>query len=231
MTPSLPTRLQSASEIARHAHVGAYATLVLSGAYEEAGDTGRFKVTEGDVLIHAPFSAHRDVVAGAGTFVLDLPLPFDARDWPARASLRRPDLILTAARRDAREAAALLIEDMAASACAEADLPDRLARDLSHDPSLAIGRWSEENGVSRATAWRQFSNVYGVDLAAYLAEARARRAWRMIAATREALAHIAAAAGFADQPHMSRAVKTLTGRTPGQWRRATLIQDRAAAAV
>ena len=37
MTPSAPTRLEPDSEIARHAHVGAYATLVLSGAYEEAG--------------------------------------------------------------------------------------------------------------------------------------------------------------------------------------------------
>ncbi|MFT3723816.1 MAG: AraC family transcriptional regulator [Hyphomonadaceae bacterium] len=230
MTPSRPTRLQPASEIARHAHVGAYATLVLSGAYEEAGDTGRFKVTEGDVLIHAPFSAHRDIVARANTLVLDLPLPFDARDWPARATLRRPEMILAAARRDAREAASLLIEDLAANARAEADLPDILARDLSGDPSLAIARWSEDHGVSRATAWRQFSAAYGVDVAAYRAEARARQAWRMIAATRDALAHIAFAAGFSDQPHMSRAVKALTGRTPGQWR-ATLVQDGAGAAV
>lgn len=97
MTPARPTRLEPASEIVRQAHVGAYATLVLSGAYEEAGDAGRFKVAAGDVLIHAAFSAHRDIVARANTLVLDLPLPFDARDWPARATLRRPEMILAAA--------------------------------------------------------------------------------------------------------------------------------------
>lgn len=65
MTPSRLTRLESSGEIARHVHVGAYATPVLAGAYEEAGDTGRFKVAEGDVLIHAPFFAHRDIIARA----------------------------------------------------------------------------------------------------------------------------------------------------------------------
>ena len=84
MPPARPSQLETASEIARHRHTGAYATIVLAGAYEEAGDAGRFRVGAGDVLLHAPFSAHRDIVSNARTIVLDLPLPFDARDWPAR---------------------------------------------------------------------------------------------------------------------------------------------------
>ncbi|MDC0716159.1 helix-turn-helix domain-containing protein [Nannocystis bainbridge] len=35
----------------------------------------------------------------------------------------------------------------------------------------------------------------------------------------EPLATIAATAGFADQAHMTRDIRALTGRTPGEWRR------------
>jgi hypothetical protein len=37
-----------ASALGRHVHEEAYAALVLSGGYEEAGDHGRFQVKAGD---------------------------------------------------------------------------------------------------------------------------------------------------------------------------------------
>jgi AraC-like DNA-binding protein len=222
-----PSQLKTASEIPRHAHVGAYATLVLEGAYEEAGDVGRFKVRPGDVLLHAPFSAHRDIVSGAKTMVLDLPLPFDAREWPACAHISDPDAIARSAERDNAKALGLMLKALQPSATTETDLPDLLARDLSEDASLGVGEWAERQGVARETAWRHFRGAYGVDIAAYRSEARARKAWRMIMASDAPLASIAVAAGFSDQPHMSRAVKALTGASPGAWRRksATSVQD------
>ena len=69
-----PSLLPAAAEIARHHHREPYATLVLAGAYEEAGDAGRIAVQEGAVLLHGPFSAHRDRVSAKRTVVLDLPL-------------------------------------------------------------------------------------------------------------------------------------------------------------
>ena len=204
--------------MSRHRHVAAYATLVLSGGYEEAGDAGRFRVSEGDVLIHAPFSAHRDAISRAGAVVLDLPLPFDGRDWPARGRFREPDALVRSAQYNAPEAAAELIDQLQPDASSEADLPDLLARDLLADPQLAIGAWAEQRHVSRETAWRHFTSAYGVDIAAFRGEARARNAWRMIVGSCAPLADIAAATGFSDQPHMSRAVKALTGRPPGAWR-------------
>ena len=41
----------------------------------------------------------------------------------------------------------------------------------------------------------------------------------MLAGLSECLAAIAQDLGFSDQPHMTRAVKWLTGRTPDVWRR------------
>ena len=227
MKPLRPSQLKTASEIVRHRHAAAYATLVVEGAYEEAGEAGRFRVGPGDVLLHAPFSIHRDIVSNRRTVVLDLPLPFDARNWAARGHIADPDAILAVAERDASEARAAMLDALTPSSDAEADLPDLLARDLSEDASLGVGEWAEDRGVSRETAWRHFRGAYGVDIAAYRSEARARKAWRMIMASDAPLASIAAAAGFSDQPHMSRAVKALTGATPGAWRRrpATSVQD------
>jgi AraC-like DNA-binding protein len=226
-----PSQLETASEIARHSHVGAYATIVLEGAYEEAGDAGRFKVQAGDVLLHVPFSAHRDIISGAKTVVLDLPLPFDVENRVARGRLADPDTVIRAAKHNSEEARSLLLGSLLPSVNAEADLPDMLARDLSENTSLPVGEWAESVGVSRETAWRHFRGAYGVDIAAYRSEARARKAWRMIVGGTMPLADIAIAAGFSDQPHMSRAVKALTGRTPGAWRRtATSVQDRRSSA-
>jgi AraC-like DNA-binding protein len=222
-----PSQLETAREIVRHRHVAAYATLVVEGAYEEAGEAGRFTVSPGDVLLHAPFSIHRDIVSNRRTIVLDLPLPFDGRDWTARGRVADPDAILALAELDVSEARSAMLDAITPSNDIETDLPDLLARDLGQDASLAVGEWAETQGVSRETAWRHFRGAYGVDIAAYRSEARARKAWRMIMASDATLASIAAAAGFSDQPHMSRAVKALTGATPGAWRRkpATSVQD------
>jgi AraC-like DNA-binding protein len=56
--------------------------------------------------------------------------------------------------------------------------------------------------------------TYGVGPTRYRIEARARFAWQMII---EGVAEIAAAAGYADQAHMTREVKAFTGRSPGAW--------------
>jgi AraC-like DNA-binding protein len=155
-----------------------------------------------------------------GTLVLDLPLPFDGRDWPARGRLSDPDLVIRVASRDRKEASALLSEGFAFDPARDAELPDLLARDLSSDPGLALGAWAVRHGVARETVWRQFRIAYGVDAATYRAEARTRRAWRQIVETAAPLVEVAADAGFADQSHMTRAVKALTGRSPGAWRKA-----------
>ena len=58
-----PSLLPAAADIARHRHREPYATVVLAGGYEEAGDAGRIAVREGEVLLHGPFSAHRDRIS------------------------------------------------------------------------------------------------------------------------------------------------------------------------
>ena len=100
---SLPLRqMVRRGELPRHRHAEAYVAVVLAGAYEEAGDRGRRRLTAGDVVIHAGWEAHLNRTS-ASAQVLNLPLdlpglaPFGAIDDLDRlASLAERDL--TAAR-------------------------------------------------------------------------------------------------------------------------------------
>ena len=214
-----PSLLPAAADIARHHHREPYATLVLAGAYEEAGDAGRIAVRAGEVLLHGPFSAHRDRISTARTMVLDVPLPFDGRDWPARADVADPDHIVRLAERDPVEAVAALLEGLApATHGEEEDLPDQLSAALRISASPRIGEWAAARGRSREHVSRSFEKLYGVSPAAYRADCQAKRAWRMIVASDDGLAGIAIETGYADQAHMTRAVTGLTGMSPRRWR-------------
>lgn len=203
----------------RHYHALPYATLVLDGSYEEAGDAGRWQVEAGDVLLHGPFSAHRNWITAKQTRVLDLPLPLDGRDWQASGRIQDPALLVRVAERDAVEAAALLLDALGpGDAAAKTDVPDSFAAALTSSAPPSIEAWAMRHGCARETASRHFRMVYGIAPARYRGEARTRRAWRRIMKCDASLADVAAEGGYADQAHMTRAVKALTGRSPRQWR-------------
>jgi AraC-like DNA-binding protein len=83
-------------------------------------------------------------------------------------------------------------------------------------PSLSA--WADALGVARETASRGFSRAYNVPTRQFRLETRVRRAWLRIARSREPLVAIAQVTGFADQAHMTRAVRALTGTPPSAWR-------------
>ncbi len=218
MTAARTDTLDPGMDIPRHAHAGAYAAVVLAGGYEEAGDGGRFRVEAGDVLVHAAFSSHLDRTPRPGTRVLNLPLPWLWTERSRRMRLGDPDAAARLAEGDAVAAARWLRSALEAGGEGLDDAPDRLASALSAVDPAGVAEWSDGRGVARETAWRWFSGAYGVGPARYRVEARARRAWRRLAGGDEGLAHIALSEGFADQAHMGRDVRALTGRTPGAWR-------------
>lgn len=210
-------RIARRAHLPRHRHRSAFAAIVLAGGYRESGDAGRFEVGPGDVLVHAAFEAHDDRLSPAGASVLNLPVP------PALAALPRwriadPDALAVLAARDPR--AALLALAAGARPCPDAfaDWPDLLARRLRSLHPFRLGEWAEAHGLAPATVSRGFRKAYGVTAHLYRAEARARRAVSRIRAGVEPLAGIAADLGFSDQPHMTRAVRAVSGRTPGEWR-------------
>lgn len=217
MTAARIDVLQPGAAIPRHRHDTPYAAVVLSGGYEEAGDGGRWRAEPGDVLIHAAFSAHLDRAPVRRTTVLNLPLPWLWARVSTRMRIDDADALARLAEQDPRRGQALLLGALIPGAEGFGDEADALAGLLSRS-STPVSGWSGERDVARQTAWRRFKAAYGVGPARYRVEARARRAWRRLVEGQEGLSDVAVAEGFADQAHMTRDVRSLTGRTPGQWR-------------
>lgn len=151
--------------------------------------------------------------------------------WPGTARVADPDSVARVAETSWREAVNLLLSTAIRWTPQRSDWPDQLAATLVENPSLKLSEWSEENGLAQWTVSRGFAQVFGVSPEAFRARSRARQALRTIQETRVPLATIAAELGFADQCHMTRSVKQLTGAGPQAWRSACKwIQDRDAAA-
>lgn len=204
----------------RHQHLQAYATLILEGRYEQTAYAGRLIAEPGVVLIQPTLDCHADRMLSRGARIVRLPW---RRESGVGGALRIAafDEVRRAAERDPVEAGALLAEalgELGAPGAALADWPDLLARDLNADGDLKLGAWAERMGVARETVSRGFGRVYGVGPARFRAELKARRAFLRIVEGAEPLAAIASDLGFADQPHMTRAVGWLTGAAPSAWR-------------
>lgn len=200
--------------LARHCHREPFIALLLTGTYIEAGDCGRVRVGPGDVIFHNAYESHLDLVGRGGAVVLVLPgigaQPHDS------GCAGDPDFVARIAERDPIEAAQHLMTNLKPARRRLSDWPDRLAADLQADPSLAIHRWADEAGLRRESIARGFRRAYGITPLAFRARARALKALALLA-SRESLAHIAASSGFADQAHMSRSIRALTGRTPREF--------------
>jgi len=203
----------------RHKHAEAFAALVLSGHYAEAGDTGRHRVEPGDVLIHGPFESHIDRFDGEGAEVLVIALP-GAWRGPLLGRIRDPDAVARTAERDGTIAAQLIATGIVPKPHAASDWPDLLAQELRRNPGTAMRTWAHRMGLHPGSISRGFRQVFGLTPAAFRLIARTHQAIAAIRLSRSPLCEVADACGFADQAHMSRAVGKLAGISPAQLRQA-----------
>jgi AraC-like DNA-binding protein len=204
----------------RHQHSGAYVTVVFAGAYEQIAYAGRLRVGAGDLLVQPTFDCHSDHMASAGVELLRIP-------WRREVTLGGVfdalpvEAVRQAAARDVAEAVDLvesLLSTRVPRPPVQDHWSDELAAALATDSSLRIADWAEIAGLSREAVSRGFRAHYGTTPARFRTELRARSAWVRISGGSEPLAVIAHDLGFADQAHMTRAVKWLTGSSPGEWR-------------
>jgi AraC family transcriptional regulator len=98
--------------------------------------------------------------------------------------------------------------------------------DRPFDPP-ATEELAREAGLHPVYVARAFRAWFGCSLASYARLLRLDRAIRLLVETRQPLANIAAMAGFADQSHLTRAVRLRTGLTPRGLRAAQVarVQD------
>lgn len=95
---------------------------------------------------------------------------------------------------------------------AVAYIHDHVDREVTLDDIAAAA------GVDRYRLIRQFRFARGLTPYGYLLQARLDRAQALLAAGRPP-AEVAARTGFADQSHLTRAFRRLTGMTPGRYAR------------
>jgi AraC-like DNA-binding protein len=214
--PGLEQRLPPQQVLQRHRHGRAYAALVVSGSYVEAGDQGRRRLFPGDVVLHDAFSAHGNQVGAKGARLVNLPV---ASGTECFARVRDADAIVRLAATDPVAAAQALQQDLQPLAAALLDWPDLLARDLTLHPHLSLAAWAHRQGLAAETLSRGFARVFGVTPRRWRFEVRVRRALCALREGDPSLVAVALDAGFADQAHLTHAVVALTGRAPGHWRR------------
>jgi AraC-like DNA-binding protein len=212
-------RWSANAQVPGHRHDQGYAAIVLSGFYEECGSLGRFCVGPGDVVLHGRFEAHLDRFGSRGARILNLIIPNSLHPWSCGAGrLRNVDVIARVAEVDMTSAWRHLHEQLIAVSTTPADWPDLLVAALIKNPQLRLGGWARRQGLAPETLSRGFQKMFGVTPSAFRTETRTRRAFELIMNSNDSLAAIATASGFSDQSHMSRATKTLTGKSPGRWR-------------
>ena len=73
-------------------------------------------------------------------------------------------------------------------------------------------------GMSARALERSFHREYGLPPQQYLKRLRIQTACRLLVDTRESIAHIGLRCGFADQSHLTREFRRVTGLTPGSYR-------------
>jgi AraC-like DNA-binding protein len=211
------------TRIGAHRHVEPYATLVLAGSYREAGESGRWQVEAGMVVVHAAGEAHADWFGDRPTDLIDFVVPASIATGVYRCA-------------DADSLARSVLEGtpvlgVIVPAAGEADWPDELASALRTDPAMSISGWAAEEGLQPETVSRGFLRAYGVTPAQYRLGVRIKGAIASLTRGAAPLAEVAYANGFADQPHMTRAVKAAIGTTPAELRRVNSVQDRGVAAL
>jgi AraC family transcriptional regulator len=226
----------------RHEHEGAHVCCVLGGGFVEARRGGAEVAGQGTVRVSP--SARHDIdfaPEGARCAVLHLPDSGSgrgaARDtrflrdpWVARLALQLGHALADRtpiAEPRVEEATIELLAQIERRRDGRAAPPPpwlRTARELLHDDPAAgsLGALAGRLGVHRVHLARAFRDHYGETVGAHLRRVRLLRAMRLLGESDAPLSRIALDAGYADQSHMTRALRGAIDLTPVQARRTLL---------
>lgn len=212
-------RIAAFGVMPRHRHNEAYALICLAGSFDQVSYAGRVTARPGQLLVQPTLDCHANATPAGGAEILRLP-------WPREEGLGGLyvlddlDALVRLAERDPMAASRAAAAELAGRAPLPAKAEswcDRLAHDLGTPETTSLAGWAARHNLAADTLARGFVRLYGTTPARFRWELRARRAWLALAGPKP-LAEIAAETGFADQPHMTRAIHALTGAPPRAWR-------------
>src|ERR1700733_10051294 len=200
----------------RHSHLEGQAEVCLSGSLFESDFAGRFTILPGEVLLHGRFDSH--TARSSGNHLTLLTLPWAKDQIEGKFRVRDPDFLARLAGKDIREAITYLASALEPIRVPTLDWIDLFFADLRGDQSLSMSRWARRHGLRAETISRGFRQEFGVSPKRFALELRARRAWFEIVGSNKSLTRITQELKFADHPHLCRAVRALTARSPMWWR-------------
>lgn len=230
---------------AAHGHPDAYVTCVLAGAYDERVLGRRRRVEQGAIVYHPAEEEHAVRFRTRSTQIFRLTptpalleaarlvgVPFDRiasatpllQDFAHRvhtlAARATPEAILAVDVAASEFVAALRTRSTRGPApvprAAIDTVRDYLDVHYAHGPSLpALAALAQCHPVTLARAFRRQT---GRSIGAYLRQRRLEAACRLLRESTQPLSVVAADAGYADQAHLTRALRRATGMTPTQVR-------------
>lgn len=236
-------RHERARDVEPHVHARPYFALLVSGSYSETYGETTLVYEPFSFAFHPAGIVHSDRMGDATTlFALELSpewearvgVHFDTSDW--QLELQRGEAAWLGARLlnaflndqlDIFEVDTVVSEmigialrvvdrDRASRAWVR-EVETMLQEDFSRRVTLA--ELSETTRLHPSSLARGFRLETGVTIGDYLNRIRVQNACRLIAEQQTPLADIADACGFADQSHMTRVFKSITGMAPGALRR------------
>jgi AraC family transcriptional regulator len=239
MRGSVPAR-----EVPRHVHDTAYFFIVLRGRYATEAQNARDLCGPMSVIFNPTGTTHRDhFVDRDGLFLaISVPAELEREIEPSisvSTALTRPDVVKTigatlqeidtgGASHDPFALEGLGLQ-LIAACVPDRRRPSRQApgwlmrvcehlRDVSAGP-LSVARLATDAGVHPVHLARVFRRHHGCSPGQYIRAWRVQKAKRLIAASAASFSDIASIAGFCDQSHLTHDFKSVTGLTPGQYRR------------
>ena len=212
---------EKSTHLVTHRHQLAYVSLVLDGHYSEQSVDGRFIVKTGSVVYHPPHHLHANTFECSSARVLNLRLRLEQGVQYSVAHVPHLKRWLERLMREHAPNLATLLEEILHDRVSQpASMPrwidelGELLRDHTHRESISDG--CRRLGVSPEHASREYRRNFGVSPQRFRREYRLRYACRALAAgTPPSVA--AQQAGFADQSHLGRVMKSAIGQTPAKY--------------
>lgn len=237
----LDVRYAAGASLVPHAHDRTYVSFVLRGSFAEESGRSRDIAESATIVVMPAGTQHCNRIGPAGTrsLVVALDEPFErrlriarARRWIQRGAAVRILARAYQAFRISPEGELDTIEELLfAFADAMRETPDesreslracvaRVLERLNDDPSAPVSAGALAESVSRDAAYlcRAFRRSVGCTMSEYVRQLRTKKAAHLIASSAMPLADVAAACGFADQSHLTRAFKRTTGMAPHAYR-------------
>jgi AraC family transcriptional regulator len=225
------------TQFRRHEHGSVHVCAVLDGGFVEREPSGWRDVAPGTIRVSGAARHDCDFgPAGARCLLLELddaPLEVAAPRYLAGdGRLARLACRLDAATKASEPARSFDLPGLTAEFLAQ--IARRLGgrdghpppwlgrvRELLHDTAgtVPVAVLAHEAGVHRVHLARTFRDHFGVPITAHARQLRLQAARRLLAVDALPLAGVAARAGFADQSHLTRAMRESWGITPGALRR------------